>query len=70
VAEPVLNSPRVVAGVRQSVAAAVAEHVGMCIEREASALANALDEAINGIGRERAAPLAGDDKAAVQLLAT
>jgi hypothetical protein len=42
----------------------------MDIEREASALANALYEAINGIGRERAAPLGGDDKAAVQVLTT
>ena len=38
-AEPVLDSPGVVSGVRQCVAAAMAQHVGMQREIEASALA-------------------------------
>jgi hypothetical protein len=39
--------------------------VGVHQEIEAGALANAFDEAINGVGRERAAALGREDKAAV-----
>jgi hypothetical protein len=42
-----------------------AQHVSMNLEIEASALANALNEAINRVGRERPATLSREDKAAV-----
>jgi|HubBroStandDraft_6_1064221.scaffolds.fasta_scaffold277684_2 hypothetical protein len=42
-AKPILDAPRVVAGVCQRVAAAVPQHVCVDLEREAGALANALD---------------------------
>ena len=64
-AQPVLNCPRVVASVRQCVAASMPEHVGVNLEVEAGALTNALDQAINCIGRERAVPLRREDEAAV-----
>ena len=67
-AEPILDGPRVVSGVRQGVAAAVAEHVGMHREIEASALANAFYQAIDGVRRERAAALGRKHKAAVREL--
>jgi hypothetical protein len=53
-AQPVLDCPGVVAGVRQRVSASVAEHVRMHQEIEAGALADALDQAVDGIRGERA----------------
>jgi hypothetical protein len=49
-AEPILDCPGVVAGVRQRVSTAVPQHVGMDQEVEAGALANAFYQAINGRG--------------------
>jgi hypothetical protein len=51
-AEPILDCPGVVAGVRQRVSAAVPQHVGMDQEVEAGALPNALDQAVDRIGRK------------------
>jgi hypothetical protein len=45
-AEPILNGPRVAAGIGQGVAAGVPEHVGMDGKGEASARTDALDEPI------------------------
>lgn len=47
--EPVLDGPRIMASVRQGVPAAMAQHMSVHLELEASALANAFDEPINGI---------------------
>jgi hypothetical protein len=55
--KPILDCPGVVAGVRQRVAAAVAKHMRMDQEVEAGALADALDQAINCVRRERPAAL-------------
>jgi hypothetical protein len=41
--KPILNCPRVVAGVGERVTAGVSKHVNVNLEREASALAYALD---------------------------
>jgi hypothetical protein len=57
-AEPVLDQPYVVALVRERVAAGVPEHVGVNFEQEARALADALDQPIDGIGRCLILPLA------------
>jgi hypothetical protein len=64
-AEPVLDGPGIVPGVRQCVAAAMAEHVGVDREGEARALPNAFNQAIDrvtsddggdfGVGRTAAA---------------
>jgi hypothetical protein len=54
-AQPVLDAPRVVAGIRQGVAAGMAEHVGVDRKGEAGAIADALDQSVDGVGRERAA---------------
>jgi hypothetical protein len=50
--EPVLDQPRVVAGVSQGVSAGVAQHVSMDPERQLGALANGFHEAINGVSRK------------------
>src|ERR1700756_2709825 len=50
VAEPVLNCPRVVPLVGQGIAAGVPQHVDVNFEREAAALADPFDQAINSIG--------------------
>jgi hypothetical protein len=55
VAEPVLNAPRVVVGIGQGVAPGVAQHASVDRKGEAGARADALDVAVDGIGRERAA---------------
>jgi hypothetical protein len=47
-------------GVRQSVAAGVAEHVGMDRKGKAGALADALDQTVDGVGSKRAAALGGE----------
>jgi hypothetical protein len=54
-AEPILDASRVVAGIVQGVAAGVAKHVDVHWEGEAGAYADALDEPVHRIGRERAA---------------
>ena len=48
-------------GVRQCVAAAVAQHVGVNQEVEASTLADALYQSIDGIWREWTATLGGEN---------
>ena len=67
-AEPILNGPRVVSGVRQCVAAAMAQRVRVHREIEASTLPNAFNQAIDSVGRERAAALGCEYKAAVREL--
>jgi hypothetical protein len=57
-AEPILDASRVMARIGQGVAASVAEHVGMDQKAEAGALADALDQAVDGVGRERTTALA------------
>jgi len=66
--QPVLNGARIMAGIRQCVAAAVAQHVGVHREIKANALANAFNQPINGVGRKRAAALGCEHKAAVREL--
>ncbi len=66
--KPILNSARVVARIRQRVAAAVAKHVGMNLERKAGALAYSFDKPVNSVRRERAATLRSEYKAAVREL--
>jgi hypothetical protein len=53
VPKPILNSAGVVAGVRQSITATMAQHVRVNREVEMSALTDALDEAINHGRRTR-----------------
>jgi hypothetical protein len=59
-AEPILNAPGVVARIGQRVAAGMAEHVNVNRKGEAGARADALDEFVDRIGRERAAALGGE----------
>src|SRR6516164_8203907 len=61
-AEPVLDQPRVMAGVGQGVAASVAQHVSMDPERQLGALANGLHEAVDGVSGKRAAALSLKDE--------
>src|SRR5215469_7253472 len=61
-AEPVLDQPRVVAGIGQGVAAGVAQHVSMDSERQLGARANGLHEAVDGVSGKRAAALSLEDK--------
>jgi hypothetical protein len=68
VTEPVLDAPRVVARAGQRVAAGVVQDVGVNRKGEAGARADALDEPIDGVGRERAAALGGEDEGAVSEL--
>jgi hypothetical protein len=65
--EPVLNCPRVVAGIGQGVAAGVPKHVHVNLEWKSGALAYALDQAIDGIGGEWGAALSLKDIAAAGL---
>ena len=62
-AEPIVNAPRVVAGVGQGVAASVPEHVGVSRKGEAGAPADAFDQPIDGVGRKGAPALGGEDAA-------
>ena len=64
-AEPVLNSTRLVASIRQRIAAGVAQHVGVYRKAEASALADALNQAINRVRGEWSAALGGEHECAV-----
>ena len=66
-AEPVLNRPRVVTCIGQGIAAGVAEHVHVNLEWEAGALADALDQTIDGIGGEWSAALRLEHVAAAGL---
>ncbi len=66
--EPILNALRVVAGIGQGIATGVPEHVSMHWKGEACARADALDQAIDGVGRERAAALSGEDEGRVRRL--
>ena len=60
--EPVLDQPRVMAGIGQGVAAGVAQHVGVDPERQLGALANGLHEAVDCVRRKRPAALGLEDK--------
>jgi hypothetical protein len=62
VAEPSLDRSRVVAVIRQFVAARMAKHVRMHREREPGTLGNALDLSVNGVRSELAATLGREDK--------
>ena len=66
-AEPVLNSPRVVAGIREGIAASVPEHMDVNFEREAGTLPDAFDHPVDGIGGEWRAPLRLEHVAAAGL---
>jgi hypothetical protein len=68
VAEPILNAPRVVAGIGQGIAAGMAQHVGMDGEGKTGAHADALDQAVDGVGRERPAAFGGEDEGRVRAL--
>ena len=61
-AEPVLDQPRVMAGIGQGVAAGVAQHVGVDPKRQLGALANGLHEAVDGVSRKWAAALGLKDE--------
>jgi hypothetical protein len=63
--EPVLNSARIVTGIRQSVAAGVPQHVGVYGERQAGALTDALYKSINSIRGERTSALRGEHKGTI-----
>jgi hypothetical protein len=65
VTEPILNAPGVVAGIGQRIAAGVAQHVRVHRKGEASAGADALDQAINRTGGERTTALGGEDKSRI-----
>jgi hypothetical protein len=56
-AEPCLQAPRIVPGVRQGEAARVTRHVRMDWKWHASALAEARDQRVKSLGRHRAAAL-------------
>jgi hypothetical protein len=61
--EPVLYRPSVVTRVGQRIAAAVAQHVTMHWEVEASPFTNALDQTVNRVGREGTASFGAEDEA-------
>jgi hypothetical protein len=56
VAEPSLQRPRIMPRIRQSVTTGMPEHVAVNWEGKAGTLANMLDQPIDSVGRERAAP--------------
>jgi hypothetical protein len=61
-AEPVLDQPRVVAGIGQGVAAGVAQHVGVDPKRQLGPIANGFHEAINCVSRKWTAALGFKDE--------
>ena len=63
-AEPVLDQPRVMAGIGQGVAAGVAQHVGMDPERQLGPIANGFHEAVDSVRCKRAAAFGLEDKGA------
>jgi hypothetical protein len=65
VAKPILNAPRVVAGVGEGIATGMAQHVGVDGEGKTGAHADALDQAINRTGGERTTALGGEDKSRI-----
>jgi hypothetical protein len=65
VAEPILDSARIVARIGQSEAAGVAEHVAMHVVLKARPLTDALYEPIDRVRSERSAALGRKDEAAV-----
>ncbi len=66
--KPILNGAGVMPGVGQSVAAAMPQHAGVDREIEARARADALDQPIGGVGRERGAALGRKDVARLREL--
>jgi hypothetical protein len=70
VAQPVLDRPRVVPLIGQGVAAGVPEHVDVHRQADRCFLADALDQAIDGIGGERRAALIGKHKGCARRLIT
>ena len=62
-AQPILSSTGIVAGICQRVSATVAQHVRMDQGIEASALAKPFDVPVNRVRSERAAPLSREDEA-------
>jgi hypothetical protein len=54
-AEPILDASRIMARIGQGVAASVPEHAGVDLKGETNALADALNEPVDGVGRERSA---------------
>ena len=60
-AQPVLNCPCIMPRIGQRVAAGVPQHVDVNLEWKAGALADALDQAIDGIRGERSAALSFKD---------
>ena len=67
-AQPVLDCPGVVAGVRQREAAACRSMLSMYREMEASTLPNAFNQAINGVRGEWSAAFGSEYKARVREL--
>jgi hypothetical protein len=67
-AQPVLESARIVAGIRQCVTARMPEHVAMDGEVESSPLADALDQSVHCVWRERAAAFRAEHVARVGIL--
>ena len=63
-AEPVLDQPRVMAGIGQGVAAGVAQHVSMDAKWELGARANGLHEAVDGVSRKWTPAFGLEDKGA------
>jgi hypothetical protein len=66
--EPVLDCPRVMSGVCQSVAAAVPKHVRMDFEWETGSFADTLDKPIDLVRGEGTAALSGENVLAVRKL--
>jgi hypothetical protein len=66
VTEPILNAWRVVACVSEGVAAGITKHVSMDLERQAGALTDPLDQAIDGVGREWTAALGREHEGQVR----
>ncbi len=58
--EPRLESPRIVAGVRQGETAGMPEHVRMDRKRHPGALAEACDQCVEALGRHRTAALGSE----------
>ncbi len=67
--QPILNPARVMSRIRQSVAAAVSQHVRVHLEWKPGAPADALDKAVHRVGAERPAPLRREHKGAIRELA-
>jgi hypothetical protein len=67
--KPVLDCPRIVPLIGQSVAARVPQHMDMDGEIEASAFADAFNEAIYGVIAERSVALGAEYELAVWKLA-